>query len=164
MGGSSVPSNTTQTTMLDPTRQAALKQAMGYFNKWAQNYNGPAYKGPLVAGRTQDWYEAQRMAHNMANRFASGGLADLRGYAKLQVEPVNSSSPDTSQANTTAQPVTVDTSSSGYVGPSATNGYVGPSATNGYVGPSATNGYVGPMQASYASVPITTTPVVDMPI
>ena len=97
MGGSSVPSNTTQTTMLDPTRQAALKQAMGYFNKWAQNYNGPAYKGPLVAGRTQDWYEAQRMAHNMANRFASGGLADLRGYAKLYTAPVDSSSPDTSQ-------------------------------------------------------------------
>ena len=80
MGGSSVPSSTTQTTMLDPTRQAALKQAMGYFNKWAQNYNGPAYKGPLVAGRTQDWYEAQRMAHNMANRFASGGVTSLRRF------------------------------------------------------------------------------------
>ena len=80
MGGSSVPSSTTQTTMLDPTRQAALKNAMGYFDKWASNYKGPTYKGPLTAGRTSDWYAAQDMAHRMANRFSEGGLASMRRF------------------------------------------------------------------------------------
>jgi len=115
MGGSSVPSSTTQTTMLDPTRQAALKKSMGYFDKWANSYNGPTYKGPLTAGRTSDWYAAQNMAHKMANRFSEGGLADLRGYAKMYLEPVSDSSGSSPTTdNTTAAPVTVDTSSAGY--------------------------------------------------
>jgi len=80
MGGSSVPSSTTTTTMLDPTRQAALKKSMGYFDKWADTYNGPSYQGPLVAGRTQDWYKAQDMAHRLSNRFADGGLTSLRRF------------------------------------------------------------------------------------
>jgi hypothetical protein len=80
MGGSSVPSSTTQTTMLDPTRQAALKNAMGYFDKWASNYKGPTYKGPLTAGRTSDWYAAQNMAHKMANRFSEGGITSVRRF------------------------------------------------------------------------------------
>jgi len=80
MGGSSVPSSTTQTTMLDPTRQAALKKSMGYFDKWANSYNGPTYKGPLVAGRTADWYKAQDMAHKLSNRFAEGGITSVRRF------------------------------------------------------------------------------------
>jgi len=80
MGGSSVPSSTTQTTMLDPTRQAALKKSMGYFDKWADTYKGPTYKGPLTAGRTSDWYAAQNMAHKMANRFAEGGITSVRRF------------------------------------------------------------------------------------
>jgi len=115
MGGSSVPSNTTQTTLLDPVRQKGLQDASKYFNKWAATYNGPTYKGPLVAGRTQDWYTAQDMAHKMANRFSEGGLADLRGYAKLYLEPVSDSSGGSSTPDTTAAPVTVDTSSAGYI-------------------------------------------------
>ena len=94
MGGSSVPSSTTQTTMLDPTRQAALKQAMGYANKWAENYKGPTYRGPLTAGRTSDWYSAQNMAHKMANRFSEGGITSVRrfddgGYANLEASAQN---------------------------------------------------------------------------
>jgi hypothetical protein len=120
MGGSSVPSNTTQTTLLDPVRQKGLQDASKYFNKWAATYNGPTYKGPLVAGRTQDWYTAQDMAHKMANRFSEGGLADLRGYAKLYVEPDSDSSGGggditLTNVDTTAAPVTVDTSSAGYI-------------------------------------------------
>jgi len=80
MGGSSVPSSTTQTTMLDPTRQAALKKSMGYFDKWADTYKGPTYKGPLTAGRTSDWYAAQNMAHKMANRFSEGGITSVRRF------------------------------------------------------------------------------------
>jgi hypothetical protein len=80
MGGSSVPSSTTQTTMLDPMRQAALKKSMGYFDKWANSYNGPTYQGPLVAGRTADWYKAQDMAHRLSNRFAEGGLTSVRRF------------------------------------------------------------------------------------
>lgn len=80
MGGSSVPSSTTTTTMLDPTRQAALKKSMGYFDKWADTYNGPSYQGPLVAGRTQDWYKAQDMAHRLSNRFAEGGITSVRRF------------------------------------------------------------------------------------
>ena len=80
MGGSSVPSSTTTTTMLDPTRQAALKKSMGYFDKWADTYNGPSYQGPLVAGRTQDWYKAQDMARRLSNRFAEGGITSVRRF------------------------------------------------------------------------------------
>jgi hypothetical protein len=80
MGGSSVPSNTTQTTLLDPVRQKGLQDASKYFNKWAATYNGPTYKGPLVAGRTQDWYTAQDMAHKMANRFSEGGITSARRF------------------------------------------------------------------------------------
>jgi hypothetical protein len=80
MGGSSVPSSTTQTTMLDPTRQAALKKSMGYFDKWADTYKGPTYKGPLTAGRTSDWYAAQNMAHKIANRFSEGGITSVRRF------------------------------------------------------------------------------------
>jgi hypothetical protein len=66
--------------MLDPMRQAALKKSMGYFDKWANSYNGPTYQGPLVAGRTADWYKAQDMAHRLSNRFAEGGLTNLRRF------------------------------------------------------------------------------------
>ena len=94
MGGSSVPSSTTTTTMLDPTRQAALKKSMSYFDKWADTYNGPSYQGPLVAGRTQDWYKAQDMAHRLSNRFAEGGITSVRrfddgGYANLEASAQN---------------------------------------------------------------------------
>ena len=80
MGGSSVPSSTTTTSMLDPMRQAALKKSMGYFDKWANSYNGPTYQGPLVAGRTADWYKAQDMAHRLSNRFAEGGITSVRRF------------------------------------------------------------------------------------
>jgi hypothetical protein len=66
--------------MLDPTRQAALKKSMGYFDKWADTYKGPTYKGPLTAGRTSDWYTAQNMAHKMANRFSEGGITSVRRF------------------------------------------------------------------------------------
>ena len=141
MGGSSVPSNTTQTTLLDPVRQKGLQDAAGYFNKWASTYNGPTYKGPLVAGRTQDWYTAQDMAHKMANRFAGGGLADLRGYAKMYMEPVSDSSGGSSAPDITAAPVTVDTSSAGYI----PNSSAGISSLNS--GPSNNITY-GPQQAT----------------
>ena len=95
MGGSSVPSNTTQTTMLDPTRQKALQQAIGYFNNWASDYKGKSYPGQRVAMPTQDWYSAQRMAHNLASRFAEGGITDIRKF-------VDGGTTDTSTATDTA--------------------------------------------------------------
>jgi hypothetical protein len=53
---------------------------MGYYDKWANSYNGPSYQGPLVAGRTQDWYKAQDMAHRLSNRFAEGGITSVRRF------------------------------------------------------------------------------------
>jgi hypothetical protein len=144
MGGSSVPSNTTQTTLLDPVRQKGLQDASKYFNKWAATYNGPTYKGPLVAGRTQDWYTAQDMAHKMANRFSEGGLADLRGYAKMYLEPVSDSSGGggditLTNVDTTAAPVTVDTSSAGYM-PNNTSGGAAVDTISGGAGVDTTLG------------------------
>ena len=151
MGGSSVPSNTTQTTLLDPVRQKGLQDASKYFNKWAATYNGPTYKGPLVAGRTQDWYTAQDMAHKMANRFSEGGLADLRGYAKMYLEPVSDSSGGgggggggggditLTNVDTTAAPVTVDTSAPGYM-PNNTSGGAAVDTISGGAGVDTTLG------------------------
>lgn len=146
MGGSSVPSNTTQTTLLDPVRQKGLQDASKYFNKWAATYNGPTYKGPLVAGRTQDWYTAQDMAHKMANRFSEGGLADLRGYAKMYLEPVSDSSGGggggditLTNVDTTAAPVTVDTSAPGYM-PNNTSDGAGVDTISGGAGVDTTLG------------------------
>jgi len=146
MGGSSVPSNTTQTTLLDPVRQKGLQDASKYFNKWAATYNGPTYKGPLVAGRTQDWYTAQDMAHKLANRFSEGGLADLRGYAKMYLEPVSDSSGGggggditLTNVDTTAAPVTVDTSAPGYM-PNNTSDGAGVDTISGGAGVDTTLG------------------------
>ena len=80
-GGPSVPSNTTQTQMLDPTRQAGLQKALNYAYKWADNYKGQSYPGQQVASLTPDWYKAQRMAHDLSNRFAEGGIAGVRRFA-----------------------------------------------------------------------------------
>ena len=106
MGGSSVPSSTTQTTMLDPTRQAALKKSMGYFDKWANSYNGPSYKGPLVASLTPDWYKAQDMAHRLSNRFASGGITNVRRFDDGgSTFSLTTGTPDTSAPTTSAPAV-----------------------------------------------------------
>ena len=80
-GGPSVPSSTTQTQLMDPTRQAGLQKALNYGYKWADNYTGQSYPGQQVAGRTSDWYKAQRLAHGLANRFAEGGIAGVKHYA-----------------------------------------------------------------------------------
>ncbi len=101
MGGSSVPSSTTTTSMLDPTRQAALKKSMGYYDKWANSYNGPTYQGPLVAGRTQDWYKAQDMAHKLSNRFAEGGITSVRRFDDGGSTSMPVSGADPNQVNLT---------------------------------------------------------------
>jgi hypothetical protein len=128
MGGSSVPSSTTQTTMLDPTRQAALKKSIGYFDKWADSYNGPTYKGPLTAGRTSDWYTAQSMAHNMAKRFAEGGITSVRRFP-TGGEITTGGSPDTLSGGTTN-----DTLSGGATNDTVTGGNYTPAETSANMG------------------------------
>lgn len=80
-GGPSVPSNTTQTQMLDPTRQAGLQKALDYAYKWADNYKGQSYPGQRVAGLTSDWYAARDTARKMGTRLAaSGGIMNARRF------------------------------------------------------------------------------------
>ena len=82
MGSSSVPSNTTQTTMLDPTRQKGLQQALGYLDKWTQDAQAnPVYRGQRVAALPQEWYTARNMATRMGNRLAEGGITSVRRFA-----------------------------------------------------------------------------------
>ena len=82
MGSSSVPSNTTQTTMLDPTRQKGLQQALGYLDKWTQDAQAnPVYRGQRVAALPQEWYTARNMATRMGNRLAEGGITSARRFA-----------------------------------------------------------------------------------
>ena len=82
MGSSSVPSNTTQTTMLDPTRQKGLQQALGYLDKWTQAAQAdPVYRGQRVAALPQEWYTARNMATRMGNRLAEGGITSVRRFA-----------------------------------------------------------------------------------
>lgn len=102
MGGSSVPSTTTQTQMLDPTRQKALQQAIGSYNKWADNYTGQSYPGQRVAGRTQDWYSAQRMAHNLASRFADGGITNIKRFDDGGTTPAPTNSTPSTDAGANA--------------------------------------------------------------
>ena len=80
-GGPSVPSNTTQTQMLDPTRQAGLQKALDYAYKWADNYKGASYPGQRVAGLSSDWYAARDTARRMGSRLASsGGIMSVRRF------------------------------------------------------------------------------------
>ena len=152
MGGSSVPSNTTQTTLLDPIRQKGLQDASKYFNKWAATYNGPTYKGPLVAGRTQDWYTAQDMAHKMANRFSEGGITSVRRFDSGGTT-VDLSNPNTSTSITlggpnlpTSAPETTPVASTGLVTLGVDNTPQTISSTNQNQTPS--NYYLTPEQAA----------------
>lgn len=81
MGSSSVPSNTTQTQMLDPTRQKGLQKALDYTYKWADNYKGQSYPGQRVAALPQEWYTARNLATRMGSRLAEGGITSARRFA-----------------------------------------------------------------------------------
>ena len=110
-GGPSVPSNTTQTQMLDPTRQAGLQKALDYAYKWADNYKGQSYPGQRVAGLTSDWYAARDTARRMGSRLASsGGIMSVRrfddGGTTDATAGATAAEPTYGNANFSAQQVT----------------------------------------------------------
>ena len=185
MGSSSVPSNTTQTTMLDPTRQKGLQQALGYLDKWTQAAQAdPVYRGQRVAALPQEWYTARNMATRMGNRLAEGGITSVRrfadggdaafdpsGYQTVQYggdnwywNPTSNDWLDQSQWSAANTPVA--NTSPAVNTPAATTSTYGPMPTSSTAStPAATTSTYGPMPtSSTVSTPAATTATTNPPV
>lgn len=185
MGSSSVPSNTTQTTLLDPTRQKGLQQALGYLDKWTQDAQAnPVYRGQRVAALPQEWYTARNMATRMGNRLAEGGITSVRrfadggdaafdpsGYQTVQYggdnwywNPTSNDWLDQSQWSAANPPVA--NTSPAVNTPAATTSTYGPMPTSSTAStPAATTSTYGPMPtSSTVNTPAATTATTNPPV